>query len=377
MQRCIALLLALIIVSVLLAACQFIPNESTLPTRPNLHTYKEPEYETETVMRGDLLSTISVRCRYVHAKKENLSFSVGGVYINKVYVTEGQQVKAGQLLAELEHDNLYESISSIEYQVRVLEQKKTHIFENRQLEIKKHEIILGDLQQQLEHAEGSLHQQLLQQIDKEEQRHSNVMDDYSRELNNIEDSIYIQRLRLEEAKESLKQRQIIAGMDGTVTYVVETKEGMRSVKGETVIRISDLSSTVFTVTGNNAEYFEIGTDVVLTCHEREYAAFVADPSAFGFAESTEENPIAYLKLKQPDPTLEEGDYGSIIVTLEQEMDVLYVDADAVHTSNGETFVFMLDEEQMRIAQKVTTGMEIRGFIEIVEGLREGDKVIVD
>ena len=373
MQKGIAWLLALVIAPFILTVCQRIPEEYALPTRPILHSYREDGYTMAAVMRGDLIATVSVRCRYVHAKEEHLSFSVGGAYISKVYVTEGQQVKAGQLLAELEQDNLQENIASLEYQMRLLEQQKTHHLEDRQLDIKKVDIVLEDLRKNLEQAEEPLRQQLLVQIEQQEGKRQDVMDSYAQKLQSAEDSIYLLGLRLEEAKETLKSRQIIAGMDGTVTFVDEVKEGTRSVKGQTFISISDLGTTVFTVTGDNTKYFAPGEDVVLTCQDKELAAYVADPSEF----DAEDKPVVYLKLKQPEPTLQEGDSGTILLTLDQRQDVLYVDKDAIETADGETFVFILDENGLRTTKTVTTGLTVNGFTEITEGLSEGDTVIVD
>ncbi|MBE6986174.1 MAG: biotin/lipoyl-binding protein [Ruminococcaceae bacterium] len=373
MQKSIAWLLALVIAPFILTGCQLIPEEDTLPTRPILHSYREDGYTMAAVMRGDLIATVSVRCRYVHAKEEHLSFSVGGAYISKVYVTEGQQVKAGQLLAELEQDNLQENIASLEYQMRLLEQQKVHHLEDRQLDVKKIDIMLEDLRQRLEQAEEPVRQQLLAQIEQQEGKRQDVMDSYAQKLQSAEDSIYLLGLRLEEAKETLKSRQIIAGMDGTVTFIDEVKEGTRSVKGQTFISISDLSTTVFTVTGDNTKYFAPGEDVVLTCQDKELAAYVADPSEFDVGDK----PVVYLKLKQPEPTLQEGDSGTILLTLDQRLDVLYVDEDAVKTADGETFVFILDENGLRTTKTVTTGLTVKDFTEIIEGLSEGDTVIVD
>lgn len=374
MQRGIGWLLALMIASFMLSGCQLIPEEETMPTRPILHSYEEQGYTTETVMRGDLVSTVSVSCWYKHAKEEHLSFSVGGAYISKVYVTEGQQVKAGQLLAELEQDNLQENIASLEYQLRLLEQQNAHLLEDRQLDIKKIDITLEDLRQRLEQAEDPLRQQLLTQIEQQERQRENVMETYAGRLQSGEDSIYLMGLRLADAKETLKSRQIIAGIDGTVTFVDEVTEGTRSVKGQTFINISDLNTAVFTVTGDNAQYFTTGQDVLLTCQGKELAVYVADPSDY---DTTEEKATAYLKLKQPEPTLQEGDSGSVLLTLDQRRDVLYVDASAVKTADGETFVFVLDENGLRTTKTVTTGLTVKGFTEITEGLSEGDAVIVD
>ena len=57
--------------------------------------------------------------------------------------------------------------------------------------------------------------------------------------------------------------------------------------------------------------------------------------------------------------------------------MLLLNADAIQKSNGESFVYVLDEEGMRSMQPVVTGLEADGMVEIVRGLQEGDSVILD
>lgn len=377
MRKLTALLPAFMLAPVLLTSCHLMPEEDVLPTRPILYTYEAEEHKMESVVRGDLVVTAKINCKYVPAKEETLSFSIGSVYIDKVYVTEGQQVKAGQVLAELEQDNLQEQIASLEYQLQVLKLQKTHAEENRDLEIRAIDVVLKDLDAQLKAAETAEAEQLLLQKQQQEERRAEVKAEYAQSIQSVEDSIYLQQLRLEEMKLDLKQRQIVAGIDGTVTYIREVTDGMRSVKGQSFITVSDLDTTVFTVTGEQAQYFPVGTEVFLTCRNREFTACAVDPSEIGLAEDPDGIPTAYLKLKQPDPTLKDGDKGEILLTLEQRLDVLYLSTDAVNKANGETFVYMLDENGMRVMQKITTGLEVKGFVEITEGLKEGDRVVLD
>ena len=72
-----------------------------------------------------------------------------------------------------------------------------------------------------------------------------------------------------EMKEELKSKQLAAGIDGTVTYVRDVPLGTRSTKDQVLVEITDLRSMAFTVSGTKAEYFPVGTEVVITCQKRE------------------------------------------------------------------------------------------------------------
>lgn len=75
------------------ASCGIMPEEEELPAAPVIRSYEAAEYEQALVMRGDMILTKKVKCTYASAKQEKYSFSLGGMYIDKVYVSEGQQVK--------------------------------------------------------------------------------------------------------------------------------------------------------------------------------------------------------------------------------------------------------------------------------------------
>lgn len=337
-----------------LTACGLLPEEAQLPATPVIYDYKPQEYNQVEVLRGDLLDTTSVRCKYVPAKEENLSFAMGGAYLGQVYVNLGDQVQAGQLLAELEYTDLKTRIEAQEQKIQMLQVEKNHLLQDRELAIARCEL-----------------------IKKEEDRLESLADtekNYAGLLEDKNDAIYLQQLQLEELKKDLRQRQIYATMDGTVTFVREMEPRERSIKGRTFLTISDMQTTVFTVEGKNAAYFTAGETVQLTCKKKEYEAIVVEPSDLGL--EPDEKEMAYLQLTQPDPALEDGTTATVEIILEERRDVCYVEKKAVRTSDDSMFVYMLDADGFRMMQPVTVGMQSGSYVEIVDGLEEGDWVLV-
>lgn len=339
----------------LLTACQFFPAEEELPAAPIIRSYEAEEYAQTVVLRGDLFLNKKIQCEYMPTKEDRLSFSLGGEYIDRIYVVKGQQVQAGELLAELVQDDLPEQIVSQEYEIQVLEARKSHLIENLELELSL-----------LKYQEASVI------------RINDTKEQYQKQMQEIEDSLYIQKLRLEELKTELKNRQICAGMDGTVTSVRTVEAGQRSVEGRTMITVADMDTTAFTVKGDDAKYFPVGTEVVITFNGKEYAAVSVEATDLGLPEPVEgATAIAYLRLDQPDPTLEAGNRGMIEITLEARYDVLYLNKKAIKTADNKNFVYVLDENGLKVMQDVTVGLISGGFAEIVSGLAEGDSVIIE
>jgi len=360
----------------LFTSCSFMPEEEVLPASPILYSYEAEEYNMTAVMRGDIVISKTVNCTYVSAKEEDLSFSTGGKYIDKIHVREGDQVKAGQVLAELELDNLQEQVASEKYQLKVLNLKKEHIEELKNLDLAKYDIVLNDLQWEIDREKGYRIHSLNEKKEELQKERLEMEESYAQQMQATEDAVYLQKIRIKECEQDLKARQIMAGIDGTVTYVRKVTAGQKSVKGETMITVSDLDTTVFKVEGEDTQYFSEGTDAVISCQNKELIASVVSDEIFGQKNDKEDEPVIYLQLKQPDPTLKEGARGKITVILEESRDTLYVIKSAVGTVDGEAFVYTVDEDGLLIMQKVKTGLEDGKYIEIIDGLKENDSIII-
>lgn len=72
----------------------------------NAQKAKQITYETDTVEQRRLLQTVEVTGEIKPAARIDLAFKTGGTLL-RVYVKTGDQVKAGDVLAELEADDLY------------------------------------------------------------------------------------------------------------------------------------------------------------------------------------------------------------------------------------------------------------------------------
>ena len=82
-------------------------------------------------------------------------------------------------------------------------------------------------------------------------------------------------------------------------------------------------------------------------------------------------------LKNPTFDLEDGDRGTLTLTLDSREDVLMVPESAVTTANGESIVYYQDAEGMKAYKPVETGLVANGMVEILSGLSEGESVIAE
>lgn len=448
MRRVVALIIAAL--SVMMSGCNFIPVEEELPAAPIIYDYEVQTYTLTAVLRGDMIKTDTVKCKYQAIRTEDYGFELGSEYIGGVYVTEGQTVKKGELMAELAQNNLNQQITNREGQISILEMKIRHLQEDRRLALNKQDALIARTESQLQSVQALISQleeweaemeaweqavkewesqqtppaeteggaegeedvtqpvedevqtpttpkpeepvrpteKTMEELQREEttlltqkttqqtQRTSSAAS-YDEQIQSLKDTLYVQELRLKEEKENLKVRQIYATFDGTVTFVEEIKDGQKSEKNRKFITVTDTSAMVYTVTGNDAKYFTPGMKVQISYDETVLDAEVITAEQFGYAQEDGSKKIAYLQLLESNLSFEDGASGTITLTLEESLDTLMVDSDAVKSSNGQPIVYMLNEDGLRVMQEVTTGMVYGDYTEILSGLKEGDKVILN
>ena len=127
------------------SSCGLLPEEETFRTVPVITTYEKEEFEETVVVRGDMQLTNQISCTYIPLKTEDLSFSVGGELYDKIFVEVGDRVEKGQLLAQLDLSGAEEDIANSSEQINRLKMQMDALEENRELELQRQKILLGDV----------------------------------------------------------------------------------------------------------------------------------------------------------------------------------------------------------------------------------------
>ena len=388
------------------AGCELMPVEEALPAIPIVKEYTAETYTQTEVLRGDLVLQRAITCKYGAAIVDKYMFeeSMKGLKIGAVYVTEGQEVKAGTLLAELDNATLYTQITTQEGKISEQNLKIDHIKENRDLDIRLQNALIAKYRKELQTVQQTiqalteweaqenptaprptestmdklLKQQtsLQQSLDKQQANKETVTESYEAKLDNAEASLTILQERLEELQLTLASRQLWAKMDGVVTHA-DSVENQPEVAVRSTVIVTDVTSMFFKVTGSDTQYFPMGTECTLVIQGTEYVAVAADPTEIQFPEGTETEGTVYLRIQGEQPILQENQTGTVTLTLDTRQDVLYVDAKAVHKAGGENYVYILGEDGLKASQTVTVGLKCDTYVEIVDGLSEGNLVILE
>lgn len=325
---------------------------------------EKTQYNLTIASYTDVVLTQEISCTYEQLRDENLSFTVSGKTVSKVYVSQGDQVKKGQLLAELGDGGAAERIETLEYQIARNQalMKQTEDSENYEISRIWLQYIFNS--KHTEEQEEAVHKS----VEQVQQRYRYEREDY-------QDAIDLDTMELEKLRAELALNGLYAGINGTVTWMKTGLEGSVSAEQENVIRLVDSTECLFTVNDTKyADLFEEGVPVQLTVTSRGISnTYELLPYKM---KNWKEKLFFSPADKEQDAEFELGISGKIVVELDRRENVLAVPKWALHTADDRTFVYCLGENDIREIRWVEVGLRGDSMVEIVSGIEEGDMIIL-
>jgi len=176
--------------------------------------------------------------------------------------------------------------------------------------------------------------------------------------------------------------ELKAPFDGIVTFALEIEEGERSINNQAVVIVNRSDEFVVSAFTPYWSYFETGQNYKGTILGKEMDLTVVNEEDIGvekYDKPTEEGASSrvYFITKPEDTLLYSGIPGSLSVVLDEKKNVLYIPSNAVNKVNDEYIVYVENEDGIRTIRSVITGLDTGSFVEIVEGLSLGERVIID
>lgn len=329
-----------------LSGCYFLPEEEEYLDPPVVKA-SEVSYTTTTATKKDITKQVTTAGTIASGTQQNVYFASYGGIIKAVYVSAGDEVVEGDLIAELETTELDEEIYIMELEMQREELEVQIAIENGDSETVK--------------AKEQLDIDLLQ-IDL--------------------DKLYAE-------KEASK---IYASVSGTVSYVKTVSPGETVSAGDTIATIIDINDLYIKISPSSEKSaFLIGRSIQIR-YDGEYydGVIVSNSSGEQWDEETEdvlvdENDDAILGEISEDVVVAftgdipessaVGNSADTILVLDSREDVIVISANLIKTVNGQEVVYVFkDNERVQVA--VETGLQSGSLIEITSGLEEGDEVII-
>jgi len=324
---------------------------------------EESSYTLVVVSVGDVLQTGRVRCTYMQTEEEEIKITENGRTMDRVYVSQGDSVVKGQLLAELEVSVDEETISELEYRIA------------------RNSLLLGYTDTDEAYALSNRWWTYVYQssgsdsdYEKLEESLAGIRQTYRYKREDYQDAIDLDRQQLEKIRQEIEESRIYAGMDGEVSYVVPQLEGQRLTEGQTVIKIIDSSRCLFEVKASDMKYDDIF---------REGEALRLTVGLNGKVVETEVLPYDmenwgekyYFELPEPVDGLQVGTSATIFFDVDARESVLTLPLKVIRTSGDKHYVYVLGENDIREVRWIETGLWGDSLVEIVSGLEEGEYVV--
>ena len=341
-KTCIPILLLLF-----LTGCFALPTEAPALPPPVLRIAQSPHIPTEPVARGSVQMTANPQAVYVPVREERLQFEAEGIPIQGIFVTAGDQVTAGDVIAALYMPEVTAELNSLHRTRDDLQLRLSQVNERRALA--------------LAQAETS----------------GIPIDDahFLQTRANILTDLEILQMDIDHMQELNSTRYLRATMNGVVNSAAPFVVNMQSQPRQTIATITDHTYTAFVITTRAADFMHPGDYFDMTLGGGTFLMQVVCPDEFNFTRSTSHRYEAFLIFVDSPPTLREGDRGNVHVLFDEVQDVLYIPAASLRrVGEYRTFVYVM-ENDVRTIRDVVIGLEGDRHIEIISGLTEGELVV--
>ena len=348
---------ALIAMSAVLSGCSVIfPPEEENRLIPLVETAEELDYSVESVMVGDVVQSTFIRTSYQQSQDEDLSFPVEGI-VQKILVSTGEQVHAGDILAQLDIGDTEEQFSALEKQVEKDLKEKNDL-----LNLKQYDLNDLALKYQAGYYDGwADYSKAVSDLDRS----------YSSRIGQIDDRLTLAELKKAKFEKILSESRLVAGMDGTVSFIQPGLKGKEVKAGAVVMTVVDSTECIFYGTTEYIDHFQEGEILEITCNDTPYEVTVKKGEKF-------ENGTGeiFFDLVTPDPALSFGVQGTYELILAKSEDTLYLSKKCIHDDgNGNNYVYQINDDGVRGLTYIKVGITGGQYTEVLEGLKAGDLVI--
>ena len=185
----------------------------------------------------------------------------------------------------------------------------------------------------------------------------------------------------EEFSSHIDGNNVCAQYDGVITSV-DLEEGDSIQTGDVLVTLYNMEEVTMTVTVDEADMTDIsvGSQANITFIAYPDTVFTAEVTEIADAVSDSDGNVTYdvtVTLEGDVSGLFQGMTGEITFVTEEMKDVLYVSKRAIITEGENSYVKVRTEDGKIEKKSVTTGFTDGVNIEIVEGLSEGDIVLIE
>lgn len=339
-------------------------------------------YLTETVKRGRIEQSVSATGEIAPLQLVSVGAQASGQVL-KLYVTLGQKVKKGALIAEIDAVSQQNALSSQQAQLK-----------SYRAQLAAKQIALNVAQTQYTRELNLMKANATSQADVEAAR--NNLAATRAAVAELQAQIEQAKISVNTARTNLGYTRIIAPIDGTVVSLpIEEGQTLNSSMSTPVIaQIADLSQMLnkMQVAEGDATRIQAGMSVRFTTladpdTTRQGTLKAVDPGLTAMTQGSyspttgSSNSAVYYYARavvpNDDGKLYIGMTTQNTIVIKSVADVLVLPSQTLHRKDGKTYVTVLNSDNSTREVEVQTGAADSLNTEIRSGLSEGQKVVAD
>jgi macrolide-specific efflux system membrane fusion protein len=394
---------ALVLVGMSMSSCFLLPREQEI-LAPPLAEPPEITYRTLAVSRGDLQDSIRAFGTFVSANQSDLYFDRRGGRLRTIYVSIGDDIQAGQLIADLYTDSLEAEITQAELSLRrsqiALERVREQADDEFALEFATADrdlarLRLEELQAELERerelaeiagstssAVRSLERSVQEQqiaLRKADLRIRQIeQSESSRDLELAQIDVEANQIRLDRLREELDATKLYAPISGVVTWISRQAEEGENVQAfQRILRIANPQDLLFEYQGRDSSEFDVGMRCELSVRDDTLpGTVILTPTSVPFDQREEYEDTVQIRVDAPlTEGIRLGSTGTAELILAERENVLVLPKRAVQRYATRRYVHVL-VNGVRVERDIEIGLETATEVEIVRGLEEGEEVVL-
>lgn len=318
-----------------LTGCSLLPQEEEPEQLPEIRTPKisqKPEYE---VKRGTLETKVSAAGKLMSEKEENLFFTEDNRRIVDVRVKAGDEVKKGQVLAELDTGDTESQIM------------------RKEIELEKAELDLKEaMREASDESEVALRKRQL---------------DYE-----------LLKKELAELRGKLDGSKLVAPYSGTIVSFT-AKKGDLAKAYEKIGRIADMNALVVAVKLSSSDLEDVapGMEAIVGINAAGEHRGKVRRLPVGTDDSGEDSLDSYvlIDLSELPDGVGHGTPLNASIVVEKRERTLYIPTAALRKQNNRSYVIVAQPDGSKGEVDVEVGIQTGTEAEIIKGLEEGWKVV--
>jgi len=366
-----------LLASILVVGCS-IGQEARIPTPTPLPVAAVVERPTYTVRRGDIIEELRLSGRVAAVKQEDLAFTTNGKVL-RVRVRVGDQVKAKELVAELDQKKLLDTLAGAKVTLDQAKLARDEGNRSQQLEEELAQLDLQEARIKLNQAKTEAQRSLAQiQVRRAEIRLERIQAVTNKEQ---QQSVAEAQLAHNRLARQVETGRLYASIDGVVSGV-SIRPGAQAQAYDPVMTVLDPGARelrVENVTGQDLNRLSAKQPVTVIFNRYEkqpVKGVVARLPQDNTSTQTEvqTDSAVHISYDAPNVDLEIGDLAAAVITLQRRPNVLYLPPPALRTFQGRRFVVVQDGDRQRRVD-VEVGIVSDDRVEIKSGLKENQVVV--